>query len=385
MIQASSSSGSEDAAGSDSTVIKVMVADDSAVIRGLITRMLEAERDIRVVASVPDGRLAIAGLQRHDVDVIVLDIEMPVMDGLTAIPALLAAAPHVKIVMASTLTLKNADISLKALAAGAADYVAKPTATREMMGTATFNRELVEKVRHLGAAARRAGSRPRTVPGARTPVDHPAKPASRPSPVLRTATGVPPLAIAIGSSTGGPQALFQVLKHLESGISQPILLTQHMPPSFTTMLAAHISKQCGIVAVEAQNGMMIEGGTVYVAPGSYHMTIGRSAAGRPPVIRLNQEPPENYCRPSVDPMLRSMIGVYGSRVLAVILTGMGQDGLKGCQELVLAGGTVIAQDEASSVVWGMPGAVANAGLCSAILPLDAIGPRLRQAALKSAA
>ncbi len=366
-------------------ITRVMVVDDSAVIRGLITRVLEAEPDIEVVASVSDGRFAVASIDRHVVDVIVLDIEMPQMDGLTALPLLLEKAPWVKIVMASTLTLKNADVTLRALSAGAADYIPKPTSTRDMLGPVTFNRELVDKVRHLGKAARQAGSRSNQATTTQSYVKRVLTPVARAvptKPVLRNFMPGMPKVIAIGSSTGGPQALFEVLKNLSGPLPVPVLLTQHMPPTFTTILADHISRACNVQACEAQDGMTIERGRVYVAPGNYHMTaIEKPGAGL--VIRLNQDAPENYCRPSVDPMMRSLVSIYGASVLAVILTGMGQDGLEGCRAVVNAGGNVIGQDEATSVVWGMPGAVATAGLCSAILPVVEIGPRLRQIAFRT--
>jgi two-component system chemotaxis response regulator CheB len=358
--------------------LRVMVVDDSAVIRGLIVRTLEAEADLKVVASVADGRLAVSALERHLVDVIVLDIEMPNLDGLSAIPLLLAIAPQVRIIMASTLTLQGADISLRALTAGAADYIPKPTAARDLMGAATFNRDLVAKVRPLAIAARRAGSRIRGGVASARPQPRPVAP-----PVLaavRPASTRRPRVLAIGSSTGGPQALFKVVKHL-GGLSQPILITQHMPPFFTGVLANHISSQCGVTAVEGQAGMRLTQGQVYIAPGDYHMTVRDAGDGGPPVLALDQGPQENFCRPAVDPMLRSLVKMFGADVLTAILTGMGHDGLQGCRGVVTAGGTVLAQDEATSVVWGMPGAVAQAGLCAAILPVDDIGPRLRRAAL----
>ncbi len=367
---------------------RVMVVDDSAVIRGLLTRALEGDQEIRVVASVGDGQMAINALQRNAIDVIVLDVEMPVMDGLTAIPKLLAVSPSVKIIMASTLTLRNADISLRALQAGAADYIPKPTTTREISGADVFKNELVAKVKALGANARRAGSRTRTDvrTAALPPVGGAPRPRAEPSaaPSLRPATFTArPDVIAIGSSTGGPQALFEVLSHLKGGVNQPILITQHMPATFTTILAEHISRQCGIVCAEAKDGEPIVEGRAYVAPGDYHMLVVSRGAGL--TLTLSKDAPENFCRPAVDPMLRSIVRAYGRKVLATILTGMGQDGLRGCQEVTAAGGVVIGQDEASSVVWGMPGAVAQAGLCSAILPLKEIGPYIRKFALRTAA
>ena len=192
---------------------------------------------------------------------------------------------------------------------------------------------------------------------------------------------VRPDIIAIGSSTGGPQALFEVLSHLKGGVTQPILITQHMPATFTTILAEHISRQCGIVCAEARDGEAIVENRAYVAPGDYHMLVVNR--GGTHALSLTKDPPENFCRPAVDPMLRSIVRAYGRKVLTVILTGMGQDGMKGCQEVTAAGGVVVGQDEASSVVWGMPGAVATAGLCSAILPLKEIGPYIRKFASRT--
>lgn len=365
---------------------RVMVVDDSAVIRGLLTRALEGDPDLRVVASVGDGQMAVNALQRQAVDVIVLDIEMPVMDGLTAIPKLIAIDPAVKIIMASTLTQRGAEISIRALQAGAADYVAKPTSTRELGAADQFKRDLAAKVKVLAASARRAGSRNRPGVRADRPVMAPAirKP-SVPAPV--TLRPMPPLfhadVIAIGSSTGGPQALFEVLSHLKDGPSQPILVTQHMPATFTTILAEHITRQCGIPCAEAKDGEPLTGRRIYLAPGDFHMVLVQRGASV--TLSVNKEPPENFCRPSVDPMMRSIARIYGRRTLSVILTGMGQDGMRGCTEVAEAGGVVVAQDEPTSVVWGMPGAVAHAGIANAVLPLKEIGPAIRRFSTRTAA
>ncbi|UEM04226.1 chemotaxis response regulator protein-glutamate methylesterase [Skermanella rosea] len=369
---------------------RVMVVDDSAVIRGLLSRALEGDPELRVVASVGDGQMAINALTRQSIDVIVLDIEMPVMDGLTAIPKLVAIDPAVKIIMASTLTLRGAEVSMKALQSGAADYVTKPSSTRELGAADSFKRELVSKVKALAASARRAGSRNRpslrnervAAPLAPLPRPRSMDPAAvvlRPMPAVVT----PPDIIAIGSSTGGPQALFEVLSHLKGGIRQPILITQHMPATFTTILAEHITRQCGIACAEAKDGEPLVGGRIYLAPGDFHMTLATRGGGT--VLSVNKDPPENFCRPAVDPMMRTIAKIYGRRAFAIILTGMGQDGMRGCAELVAAGGIVIAQDEPSSVVWGMPGAVSTAGLCSAVLPLREIGPYIRKIVLRTAA
>lgn len=403
--------------GRVSDVYRVIIVDDSAVIRGAIARALEGDPQIKIAASVNNGEVAVQTLQRVPADVMILDIEMPVMDGLEALPHLKRVDPAVQIIMASTLTKRNAETSLKAMSLGATDYIPKPESSGELVsGAAEFKRDLLEKVKTLGALARRAGVRQEaktaegtsSVPSGgvnlfpglvRKSADSGAqakeRPAPRPPPAplpppAETAGKTPfatraepivrPDVIAIGSSTGGPQALFRVVKDIGSGLSQPIVITQHMPPSFTSILADHITKQCQVTCAEAKDGEVLEPGRYYVAPGDFHMLI-ETYGGRAKV-RLTKDAQENFCRPAVDPMLRSLVSGFGRRILAVILTGMGQDGTKGCEDVVRAGGSVIAQDEATSVVWGMPGSVAMAGLCSAVLPLDEIGSLVRQNAMR---
>lgn len=364
---------------------RVLVVDDSAIIRGLLSRTLDMDPEITVVDSAANGQIAVASATRHKPDVIVLDIEMPVMDGITALPKLIAADPTVKIIMASTLTMRNASISMRALALGAADYIPKPSSAGEITGGFDFKRELIDKVKALGAA-RRAGAAPaRKIAGGPAPAAVPSAPSIYRNAVvtLRTHIPAPPAVVAIGSSTGGPQALFEVLPALTAELRQPILITQHMPATFTTILAEHIQKLTNRPCAEAVDGEPLIGGKVYIAPGNYHMTVG-SAQGKK-VVRLAQTPPENFCRPAVDPMLRSLAELFGRNVLVIMLTGMGQDGKRGSEAVVNAGGTVIAQDEQSSVVWGMPGAVATAGLCTAVLPLNQIAAYARRIAAKQAA
>jgi two-component system chemotaxis response regulator CheB len=361
--------------------IRVLVVDDSAVIRGLITRLLESDPELAVVGSVGNGQMAIGTCQRQSVDVVVLDIEMPVMDGLTALPHILAAAPDVKVIMASTLTTRNAQISLKALQAGAADYVAKPTSTAEIQAAQDFRRELVEKVKALGAAGRKRRVARGDVPSSARdlpfrPPAGAAKPERKAGISLRAPAQRPPEIIAIGSSTGGPQALLAVLTKFPSSIRLPILITQHMPATFTSILAEHLGRASGWPCAEAVDGEPVRANRIYVAPGDFHMKVSVENGAR--VIRLTKEPPENFCRPAVDPMFRSVAQAYGAGVLGVVLTGMGSDGAKGARVVVDAGGSVIAQDEATSVVWGMPGATANAGVCSAVLPLPEITTYLRR-------
>ena len=372
---------------------RVMLVDDSAVIRGLFTRFLEADPDVKIVASVGDGQRAIDTLKNSDVEIIVLDIEMPRMDGITALPELLKVDPSVQVVMASTLTARNAEVSLRALSLGAKDYLTKPSSTSEMTGAADFPSDLLSKVKAFGAQRRRKSGAPapvavsgaaaraaalKSAPAAasRAAVQS-ARGAARSDITLRKPSGRRADVIGIGSSTGGPQALFRVLADLPKTVKQPILVTQHMPPTFTTILAEHITKTSGWVCSEAKSGDVVAPGRIYLAPGGYHMTV--KAEGVEKVIVLNQEPPENFCRPAVDPMMRSLVKAYG-RVLAVILTGMGHDGREGCRAVVEAGGDIVAQDEQSSVVWGMPGAVAQAGLCCEVLPVSEIGASVNRLA-----
>ncbi len=359
------------------------------MVRGILRRFLEQEDDITVVDAVPNGKAAVNRIGKGDVDIVILDIEMPVMDGLEALPKILKVDPSVKVIMASTLTDRNASISLKALDDGAADYVPKPT-TGRIGGAYDFQREVVEKVRvhgqHGGKARKpsegdgksRAGSgrAAATAAGAKETAAAPkAEGAVKKSLyggasiVLTKAPTIPPQILAIGSSTGGPQALLDLLKDFR-GFRYPILITQHMPPTFTKIFAERLQRVTGIPADEAADGDVISGGRIYVAPGDYHMIA--ETDGKVGRLRLTQSPPENFCRPAVDPMLRSLAEVYGSKVLTLIMTGMGHDGLEGVRKLSALGGCTVAQDEATSIVWGMPGAVATAGLCCAVLPKDDI-------------
>ncbi|PPQ28688.1 chemotaxis response regulator protein-glutamate methylesterase [Rhodopila globiformis] len=334
-----------------------MLCDDSTVIRGALARILEADPEIEVVAKVANGQEAVNAIRDAHVDVVVLDIEMPVMDGMTALPLLLRADAGVRVIMASTLTTRGADIALRALRLGAADYIPKPST----IGTASddsFRRELLEKVKGLARQRRRA-----SLPSApKTPL------------ALRTAPAFPARLLAVGSSTGGPQALFTLVQGLGRALSVPVVMTQHMPATFTPILAEHLTRIGVMPCAEARDGESLLAGRIYLAPGDKHLLVeGSRSALR---ARLSEDPPENFCRPSVDPMLRSAAAACEGRVLVAMLTGMGRDGLEGTKRVVEAGGAAVAQDEASSVVWGMPGAIAQAGLCHAVLPLPKIAPRL---------
>ena len=347
-----------------SQAARVMICDDSAVIRAALARMLQDRSDIAVVAKVANGEFALAEMRRQfqagtPIDVIVLDIEMPVLDGMRALPLLLKIDPNVRIIMASTLTTRGADIALQALRLGAADYLPKP-GTAEIADE-SFRRDLVAKITGLARMrSRRAQpAGPRLIAA-----------------ILRPLPRQTPKLLAIGSSTGGPQALFTLVQALGAHFPVPVVLTQHMPPTFTPILADHLTRLGGMKCAEALDGQALVAGQIYLAPGNRHLLVLGNATGL--VARVTSDPPENFCRPAVDPMLRTANAACDGRVLVVMLTGMGQDGLLGTKAIVEAGGAAIAQDEASSVVWGMPGAIARAGLCHQILPLQAIAARVRE-------
>jgi two-component system chemotaxis response regulator CheB len=368
--------------------IRVMIVDDAVVVRGLVSRWIDEETGLKTVASLRTGRDAVDQLLRVNPDVVILDIEMPDLDGIEALPLLLEKKRDLIVIMASTLTRRNAEVSLKALSLGAADYIPKPATNREVTTSASFRRELIEKIRQLGGRRKRLiearGSA--VAPSAPTP----ARPKlalaetrpsvqhlfGQPSDIkLRPFAIMPPRALLVGSSTGGPQALTMLAGQLAPVLERaPVLITQHMPPTFTTILAEHLARASGRDAHEAIDGEPIVPGTIYLAPGGRHMTVTRRNGQ--PAISLNDGALVNFCRPAVDPLLSSAAEVWGGGVLAVILTGMGSDGMHGAQDVAAAGGSVMAQDEATSVVWGMPGAAANAGVCSAVLPLDQIAPRI---------
>ncbi|GAC1341729.1 MAG: chemotaxis response regulator protein-glutamate methylesterase [Bradyrhizobium sp.] len=357
-----------------------MVVDDSAVIRGLIARWVASEPDMVVAASLRTGLDAVNQIERINPDIAVLDIEMPDLDGIAALPLLLAKKRNLIIIMASTLTRRNAEISFKALSLGASDYIPKPESTREAGAAETFRHDLIQKIRHLGAKVRRAvhTSSPSLAPALdrlRETSLRPSAPVAQPALLRRAFSTQAPRVLLIGSSTGGPQALMTLVTELGPVIDRfPVLITQHMPPTFTTILAEHLARSSHRPAHEAVDGEIVKAGQIYLAPGGCHMRVVRHATEV--AIALDDGPPVNFCKPAVDPLFTSAIDAWQGGVLAVVLTGMGSDGMRGGREIVAAGGSVIAQDEASSVVWGMPGAAANAGICAAVLPLDQIAAKL---------
>ena len=347
-------------------LIRVMLCDDSVVARGVLSRLLAQDARIRVTAQVGDGQDAVAALAAMPAakrpEVMLLDLEMPVMDGLTALPRILRVAPGVQVIVASALSQRGAAATMQALRAGAVDYVPKPSADRGGMADPRFGEELRAKV--IGWARMRRSS----PLGAALPV------MAVPRPMRVAPRAGRPRILAIGSSTGGPQALARLVGALKSPPPVPVVVVQHMPSGFTALLADHLDRLGRLPCAEARDGEALKPGRLYLAPGDRHLLVRAGPDGL--VAQLADGPTENFCRPAVDPLLRSLVEACGGRIAVAILTGMGQDGLLGCRAVAAAGGAVMAQDEASSVVWGMPGAVAKAGLASLLAPPEEIASRL---------
>jgi len=381
-------------------MISVLVVDDSVVVRRLIVDALGGAENIEVVGTASNGLLAQAKIDQLKPDVITMDIEMPQMDGIAAVKELRKRHKQIPVIMFSTLSAAGASATLEALAAGATDYVTKPSNVGSVNESiAAVREQLVPKIHALGGRRRPAGGPP-PPPGA-----PPTRPAAAPARPARPAAappraGLPPSGpgrpgtappgpsagpprtaakrapggkvdiLAIGSSTGGPDALTKVLTGIPADLPVPIVITQHMPPVFTRMFAERLDRSTPLHVVEATDGMELTAGWAYIAPGDSHLVLHRR--GTATLTQLSGAPPENSCRPAVDVMFRSVAGLYGASAFATVLTGMGQDGRGGAKVLRDAGAEILAQDEATSVVWGMPGAVVGAGLADEILPLDRI-------------
>ncbi len=345
---------------------RILVVDDSPIFRNYWKKLIAGQEDIEAVGIGDNGQVALDKSKLLLPDIIIIDLEMPVMDGLTAIPLLMKERPELKIIVASSLTTAGSDRAVEALSRGAADYLAKPQAMDPNVSLDAVKAEILRKIRAL-APRRKAPVKNSTQTAA---------PAAKPSPTpIRTTashSGGGISAIAIGSSTGGPNALEKVLNAIPAHITQPIFITQHMPKFFITALAQRMTKVSGRPCVEPATGDTIKDGHIYIAPGDVHLVFKKNGTSIEAV--LSDAPAENWCRPAVDPMFRSLADIYGKNLLAVILTGMGEDGTLGAKDIAQKGGQIIAQDEATSVVWGMPGAIAKAGLASKILPIDQIGP-----------
>lgn len=343
--------------------IRVLVADDSVVMRRLVSEALATDPSIEVVATASSGKIALAKLAHVNPDVVTLDLEMPEMDGFETLKAIRETHPTLPVIVFSSLSQPGAESTIEALALGANDYVPKPTSIGDRALTAERVREqLIQKVKLFGAMGRAAPTRPRPLPVRR--------PSAPPGPPPREPAREPIEMIALGTSTGGPNALDVVLTALPADLRVPMIVVQHMPPQFTRYLAERLELRSRLRVCEAEDGMELTAGGVYIAPGDFHLEVQRE--GRTLRARTTQGPPENSCRPAVDVSFRSVVSVFGARTLGVVLTGMGRDGLRGAEAIRSAGGRVIVQDEATSVVWGMPRFIAEAGLAHEILPIEQI-------------
>jgi two-component system chemotaxis response regulator CheB len=334
------------------TKIRVLIVDDSAVVRRVLAEILSADPALDVVGTAANGKLALEAVARLQPDVVTLDVEMPEMDGIETVKHLRKTHSRLPIIMFSAFTERGSSAAVRALANGASDYVFKPSDSAQSRDV--IRDQLLSKIKLLVNRGREGDL---AVVGNKHPE-------AQESPVQRLDV------VAIGTSTGGPTALAQVIPRLPKSFAAPILIVQHMPKMFTRLLAERLHERSPLEVVEAQDGEEVLAGKVYIAPGDYHLEVRR--AGAKVLTRLQQGPHEHSCRPAMDVLLRSVVDVYGSRALGVILTGMGQDGFKGCELLRKAGGIVLAQDEESSVVWGMPGYVAQAGLAEAIVPINGV-------------
>jgi two-component system chemotaxis response regulator CheB len=333
---------------------RVLVVDDSVVVRRLVSKALEAEGEVEVVGVAADGKIALVNIERLHPDVVILDVAMPVMDGLTALAEIRQRWPGLPVIMFSTLTTRGAEVTLDALALGASDYVLKPSGGDAESSMATIRRAAAAD-RRAAAAPRGEGTRPARIP-------------QRPRATGTVARDRPRSGdlIAIGVSTGGPTALAELIPSLPGTLPVPVVIVQHMPPMFTKILAERLDHKSALHVLEAADGDRLKPCSVYIAPGDLHLAI---AARDREVLHVYDGPHENSCRPSVDPLFRTVAERYGAHALGIVMTGMGSDGLRGAEHLAAAGARIIVQDEDSSVVWGMPGFVSRAGLADVAVPL----------------
>ncbi len=386
-----------------SSIIRVLIADDSSVTRRIVSEAITREPDMELVGTAQDGEEAISFFKSQKPDLVLLDVDMPTLNGIEALKAIRKLNDSVPVIMFSTLTVKGGEATLDALSSGATDYVPKPTGVGHLNKAMDYLRqELIPKVRMWGARfksrqekASQAGTAAAQKTNGMLSSTSPApnkdargsasftltssKPAVIPSSPAPRRRSVPIGVLAIGSSTGGPNALAELIGLLPGDLGVPVLITQHMPPVFTQLLAERLDRGSRLKVREAFDGAVVRAGEAWIAPGDFHMIVTRE--GTETLLRINKNAPENSCRPAVDVMFRSIADVYGASTLACVLTGMGRDGTAGAQVLAKAGASILAQDEASSVVWGMPRAVYEAGLADALLNLKdmaaAITTRIR--------
>lgn len=365
--------------------IRVMIVDDSAVMRSLLRSVITSDTGLEVAGTAADGASALACLNSIRPNLILLDVEMPVMDGLATLRKLREQGHKMPVIMCSSLTQRGAKVTIEALSAGATDYVAKPAGqSNREEAVRALAQELLPKIRALAGSSRSSAqpvSRGILPPGPRVPLLFPHAYSGQPQnqPAI---TAVPSI-LAIGVSTGGPAALDQLLPALPETFPIPIVIVQHMPEVFTKLFADRLNGLCKLRVHEAAEGDPVVAGSIAIARGNWHMEVmPASRPGAPPTLHLSQGALENHCRPAVDVLFRSVAHIYESGVLAVVLTGMGSDGMNGCRVIRGHGGSVFAQDEASSVVWGMPGAVATAGLAHKVIPLNGMAPEIQRLAVR---
>jgi two-component system chemotaxis response regulator CheB len=347
--------------------IRILVVDDAVVFRRLVADELARDPGLEVVGTATNGRIALHRLAQLNPDVIILDIEMPELDGLATLAEIRKTHRRLPVIMFSTLTERGASATLDALALGATDYFTKPTSTGGLESSLeVIRQQLIPKIKALYAgglvqAVKKPDSPPAGARAARAPSIHPA-----------TARDIH--VVAIGASTGGPNALMEVFSQLPAKFPVPIVVVQHMPPMFTRLLAERLTAQSPLGVQEGTSGTALQAGQAWIAPGDFHMLVVRH--GLQARLLVHQDEPENSCRPAVDVLLRSVAKVYGPNSLTVILTGMGHDGLRGCEAIRQAGGQILVQDETTSVVWGMPGYIAKAGLADKTVPLSLIADEM---------
>jgi two-component system chemotaxis response regulator CheB len=360
---------------------RILVVDDSAVMRSLLRTVVATDTALEVAGTAADGASALNAIATLRPDLILLDVEMPVMDGLVTLREMRKRGFKMPVIMCSSLTQRGAKVTIEALAGGASDYVTKPAgqADRES-AVRTLSEQLVPKIKALTqevAPQAAPVARPFSPLAPRPLAQTNLLPMGGPPPIRQQALNIVPTVLAIGVSTGGPAALDILLPVIPANFPLPILIVQHMPELFTKLFAERLNSRCRFPVMEASQGMTVVPGTAYIARGNWHMEVlGGAHPAAPATLNLTQAAPENHCRPAVDVLFRSVARQYGSGALAVVLTGMGADGMLGCRVIREQGGGVLAQDQATSTVWGMPGAVTNAGLAHKVLPLDAIAPEI---------
>lgn len=350
---------------------RVLIVDDSVLARRLMTDVLYDEADIEIAGTASTGKIAISMVSQVNPDVVTMDVEMPDMNGIQALAEIRKTHPRLPVIMVSSQTQQGAEATIDALTQGANDYVSKPSRMGSMDAALDYLKaQLVPKVRQWGRSPSGSPRRMEATKAAPIPLS-PRRTVSGPSRID---------IVAIGVSTGGPNALAEVIPRIPARFPVPIVIVQHMPSTFTRLLAERLATKSPNTVREAAGGERLLEGQIWIAPGDFHLTVANEGAQR--VLRLHQGPPENSCRPAVDVLFRSVAEIFGAHSLAVVMTGMGQDGLRGCERIKEAGGHILAQDEASSVVWGMPGYVAQAGLADKVVPLDQLSHEIARRTLE---